>query len=93
MAEKRAEGGNDASEDAEALVDGKAVGNKTADVLRSAGGFWEGRIKLRGRVHDALPGGLHLPFCRPFPLLQGNQDVGGIEYAAHETTSSSSSSS
>ena len=38
----------DVGADAYAVIDNQAVGNKTADVLRSAGGFGQGRPKQVG---------------------------------------------
>ena len=91
--EERTESGNDGGEDAEAFVDSNAVGNKTADTLRSAGGFGQGRVELTGCLHNVLAGSLQFPTCRLFPLPQGKENVGGIENTAHDAASSSSSSS
>ena len=69
--EKRAEGGYDGGEDAETFVDGNAVGNKTADVLRPVGGLGQGRIELTRRIHDATAGSLQFTACCLLSLLQG----------------------
>ena len=89
-AEEEIQTSQDAGADANTLVDGDSVGNKSADVLRFVGGFGQGTSQQIGRLHDMLARSLQLQTCGFLPLLYGSKDVGGVQNAVHGCSSSSS---